>query len=404
MNTVPAIPVSIPLDEPVPGFLYKDIVSKLAYLDPTVQSAEIGEGGREIVLFLSTAPAAQAEIERKVRHLVEAMADGAFEPDLKVAIDHMDRPVPFAENPMPALLERGDVVQEGPGYFVMGPMPTRFVNWIENRILSIADDFNAAPYRFPSLISPEYLEKVKYFSNFPHSLGFVTHLREDLDVIEAFSQTACCTHGVLADQQDAMADIQAMLAPTICHHLYLALAGKTLPPEGLCATADGHCFRYESINMAALERTWNFTMREIIFVGDDDMVAKNLIKVQERIVALLDELGMAYRVENANDPFFIGSFRDQAAYQNAFELKYEIRALLPYNGETVAVSSFNRHKDFFGRILDIKLHDGAAANTGCFGMGFERIAFAFLAQFGLDPEIWPAPAQRALEMPLTGGA
>jgi hypothetical protein len=61
----------------------------------------------------------------------------------------------------------------------------------------------------------------------------------------------------------------------------------------------------------------------------------------------------------------------------------------PFKNSTLAVGSYNYHQDFFGRNLDITLPDGSPAHTGCVAFGLERIAFAFLAQFGLDPSHWP---------------
>jgi seryl-tRNA synthetase len=101
-----------------------------------------------------------------------------------------------------------------------------------------------------------------------------------------------------------------------------------------------------------------------------------------------ESIGMAYKVESANDPFFIGEYK-QAAFQNAFHLKYEIRALLPYKKSTLAVGSYNYHQDFFGRQLKIHQRDGSPIHTGCLAFGLERIAFAFLSQFGFEKENWP---------------
>jgi hypothetical protein len=67
---------------------------------------------------------------------------------------------------------------------VLGPMMSRLVEFVESRLLQVADHMHAVPYRFPALISPAYLEKVKYFQNFPHSLSFVTHLREGFEIIQ----------------------------------------------------------------------------------------------------------------------------------------------------------------------------------------------------------------------------
>ena len=151
--------------------------------------------------------------------------------------------------------------------------------------------------------------------------------------------------------------------------------------------------------MVSLERLWNFTMREIIFVGTEDHVRTKLDEARDRIRPIFDEMELSYSVMTANDPFFIGTFRDQAAYQAAFELKYEIRALLPYKNETLAVGSYNRHGNFFGRALDILLEDGSPAHTGCLGIGFERLAHAFVSQHGIDVRHWPKAVRAA--MPLT---
>ena len=111
----------------------------------------------------------------------------------------------------------------------------------------------------------------------------------------------------------------------------------------------------------------------------------------------MKELGFPDRVDSANDPFFIGEFRKQAAFQSAFQLKFEIRALLPYRNSTLAVGSYNYHQDFFGRNLNITLPDGTPAHTGCAAFGLERMAFAFVYQYGLDQAQWPANVREALE-------
>jgi seryl-tRNA synthetase len=265
------------------------------------------------------------------------------------------------------------------------------MDYFEAQFVALADSFGAQPHRFPTLIPARYLERVNYFRAFPHSLTFVTHLREDLDVIDQFSQHAACSaHGVLNTAPDTFSEVQTLLSPAVCYHLYFALADKPLPAGQVIATAVGNCFRYEAINLISLERMWNFTMREVIFVGNKDFVLENREIARQRMAQAFERIGLAYRVESANDPFFIGEFRKQAAFQSAFQLKFEIRASLPFKDSTLAVGSYNYHQDFFGRSLNITLPDGAPVHTGCVAFGLERMAFAFLAQFGLDPSAWPA--------------
>jgi len=328
---------------------------------------------------------------------VDTMSKGDFKPKIQILEDYLNRPVAFHEDPTGQLIERNEINQEANGIYSLGPLVTELVDYFETRFLELAQSFDAKPYRFPTLIPAKYLERVNYFRAFPHSLSFATHLREDLDVIDDFAEhTSCDEHGALTAEKDSFASIKTLLSPAVCYHLYFANADRTLPDGQITATAVGSCFRYESINLSSLERLWDFTMREVIFVGGKEFVLSSREKAREVVRRIFEEFGLAYKVESANDPFFIGEFRKQAAFQSAFQLKYEIRASLPYKSSTLAVGSFNYHQDFFGRHLNISLPDGSLAHTGCVAFGLERMAFAFLAQFGLDTKNWPTTVRSAL--------
>ena len=188
-----------------------------------------------------------------------------------------------------------------------------------------------------------------------------------------------------------------MLSPAVCYHLYFSLADRPLSTENMIVTGVGNCFRYESTNLTSLERLWNFTMREVIFIGSKDFVLEQRDLAREFMRPIFEELGFAYHVESANDPFFIGEFRKQAAFQNAFQLKYEIRARLPFKDKSLAIGSYNYHQDFFGRNLNITLPDGSPIHTGCAAFGLERTVFAFLSQYGFDQNAWPLPVKKALQ-------
>jgi seryl-tRNA synthetase len=381
----------------IPEHLVGEVQSKLAYVDELICQARVDPNGDRIALWVQEAPSAASRValEEKVQRVVNSMVRGAIRPKVQVLEDHLERPVPYQHDPTDALLERGEISQEAPGVYALGPLVTRLVDYFEGHFLALAGSFGAIPHRFPTLIPARYLERVNYFRAFPHSLSFVTHLREDLDAIDHFAQSAACDEHGLTTPPDAFSQIQTLLSPAVCYHLYFSLADRPLPAGQLVTTAVGNCFRYEAINLASLERLWNFTMREVIFVGPKEFVLDNREIARQRMQPVLEQIGLAYRVESANDPFFIGEFRKQAAFQSAFQLKFEIRARLPFKSTTLAVGSYNYHQDFFGRSLDITLPDGSPAHTGCVAFGLERTAFAFLAQYGLDPENWPTAVQEA---------
>jgi len=383
----------------IPDHLVGEVQSKLAYVDEAIVSATVADSGDQISLHLLQPEGAdrQAELTEKVQRVVTTMVKGSFKPKVQVLEDHLDRPVPNLTDPMPELLAIGEVSQEANGIYSLGPLLTRLINFFEAHFIDLADSFDAPPYRFPTLIPASYLERVNYFRAFPHSLTFVTHLREDLDAIDHFAQHAACDEHGLNTPPDSFAKVQTLLSPAVCYHLYFALADKVLPDGKLAATAVGNCFRYEAINLNSLERLWNFSMREVIFVGSKEYVLENREIARQRMQTTFEKIGLAYRVESANDPFFIGEFRKQAAFQSAFQLKFEIRANLPFKQSTLAVGSYNYHQDFFGRSLNIHLPDGSPAHTGCVAFGLERIAFAFLAQYGLDAAEWPAYVREGMD-------
>lgn len=380
----------------IPAHLVGEIQSKLAYVDEAIMKARVTTAEIALELTHPLDAGANAMLEEKVQRVVLSMVKGAFQPKIQILEDHLDRPVPYRHDPMAQLAQQGEISQEAVGIYSLGPLVTRLIAYFENRFIELAEVFGAAPYRFPTLIPARYMERVGYFHSFPHSLSFVHHLRQDLDAIDAFSQSACCdAQGELSSPPGTFAPTQTMLSPAVCYHLYFSLADRPLPGGKLAATAVGNCFRYEAINLSSLERLWNFTMREVIFVGPKDYVLENREAARLHMARVLEETGLAYRVESANDPFFIGEFRKQAAFQSAFQLKFEIRAGLPFKESTLAVGSYNYHQDFFGRTLNITLPDGSPVHTGCVAFGLERIAFAFLAQFGLDPEKWPPAVRQA---------
>lgn len=386
-------------DVTIPEHLVGEIQSKLAYVDECIREATVAMTGDRIELLLQQPVSSERadELSEKVQRVVRSMAKGAIQPKVQVLEDYLDRPVPYHADPHNELLARRELSQEAEGIYSFGPLLSRLMQFFESLFINLAGSFNAVPYRFPTLIPASYLERVGYFRAFPHSLTFTTHLREDLEIIDQFSLRAACDAGKLNTPSESFAPVKALLSPAVCYHLYFALADQPLPDGQVIATAVGNCFRYESINLASLERLWNFTMREVIFVGSKDFVLQNREIARQRMEQALASLGLAYRVESANDPFFIGEFRKQAAFQSAFQLKFEIRARLPYKSSTLAVGSYNYHQDFFGRHLNITLPDGTPAHTGCVAFGLERMTYAFLAQYGLDTEDWPQPVREAFQ-------
>ena len=143
---------------------------------------------------------------------------------------------------------------------------------------------------YPAVIHSHTLNKTNHFTSFPEHIHFVTHLREDLDVIESFSQSIREAGGWNQEQPLAldnnMVKPNFMMNPSTCYHCYEGLENETLEGDGIVVTAIAKCHRFESKNHTDFGRLLDFSMREIIFVGKPDFVKENRLKSIEYLKEL----------------------------------------------------------------------------------------------------------------------
>jgi seryl-tRNA synthetase len=236
------------------------------------------------------------------------------------------------------------------------------------------------------------LDRCHYFGSFPHHVTFPLHVREDLSAIEDLASAE-------ASRRDDFAGILArpahVLSPAVCFHTYLSLRDRPLAAP-YTVTAKGRCFRFESRNFATLERLWDFTLREVVFVGPEAWVAEQREAWVDETDRLVDALELDAWIETANDPFFANNAVARRYFQLVSHTKYELRLSLPYaQGRSLAAGSFNLHRDFFGSSFGIA-HAGGSAHTACVGFGLERFAWALFAQHGPTLASWPASVLRVL--------
>ncbi|OHE82710.1 MAG: hypothetical protein A2107_09120 [Verrucomicrobia bacterium GWF2_62_7] len=372
--------------------LAADIRAKVFYAAPGISEVVVDAAGGKLTLTMRQPLPAMAQVA--IEDLVRRMATRTIVAE-KVLESYSGGGMQTTD-PHPEAIARGLLWLAGPGTCVLGDTLSRLFEYFDAWFTRLAGQCQAESFRFPTLIPSQLLARVDYFKSFPHSLSLVYHLPENIPAIERFSTTACCAEdGKLNVSPADLAGGEYLLSPAVCFHYYQVLAGKKLDRLHV-ATAIGKSFRYESGNMRGLERLWDFSMREIIFVGrEDDVLAKRQFTM-EALSRFTRELGLAGLMEKANDPFFVGNFSLQASFQSALDLKYELRLDLPYQRGTLAVGSFNYHQAFFGKAFDITLADGAPVRTACTAFGVERWLAAVLAQYGCDPVRWPEPLRLAV--------
>jgi len=302
-----------------------------------------------------------------------------------------DQPIPPAR-PMP-----DGVTFEAEGLTVLEGVPLALFEYFDRVFEAFGAEWKPRRFRAPTLIPTDVLAKCDYFRSFPHNVTYACHLPEDPARIEDFRKRH---HDRETLDDRALSDMvppEVCLSPAACYHVYLANRDRVVPPDGLTYGLSCKCFRYESKNMRDLRRLWDFTMREIVFLGTREQVLAKRERGIERFQAFMEEHRVAGEIRTASDPFFIAP--DAAAktyFQLSSDTKFEISLMLPDDGR-LAVGSFNFHNDFFGKAFNSRLDGGGPMFSTCIAFGLERWVYAFVAQHGADPAHWPDVVRRAPE-------
>jgi seryl-tRNA synthetase len=268
--------------------------------------------------------------------------------------NHRAAPAGRFADPTPELARRGELLVTGDGRVAFSGQTAALCQWFDERFARMAAGAGAVSHQFPALIGRETLARAGYF--------------------EAFGETA--TRVAARGAEDSH-----VLSPAVCYHCYARFAGQRLA-QPLLITCAGKCFRREPEGFDSLLRLWEFTMREVVFLGPGDWVAQQRREWRERVWTFTQSLGLLGEIAPATDSFMGGQARGKKLLQQVKELKYELRLELG-GGKSAAVASFNLHETHFTERFGLTLADGTAACSGCVAFGLERWVLAFLTQRGL---------------------
>jgi seryl-tRNA synthetase len=204
--------------------------------------------------------------------------------------------------------------------------------------------------RFPTLIAEDVLDRSEYFRAFP----------------------GCASRVALP-----RAGRNYFLSPAVCYHCYDMLKDRTLS-NNIILTCCGKCFRSDAYDEIHL---WDFTMREIVFLGTAEFVQRQRERWMDWAANFARSLGLEASLSPANDPFFGLETRGRKLLQQIKQMKTELSVPMHLPG-TMAIASFNLHERFFSDRFQISLAGGTPAFTGCVAFGLERWCMALLARHG----------------------
>ena len=282
------------------------------------------------------------------------------------------------------LRARGDLWDVAPGITGLRGDAGALFSELERYVASACTSETPDDWRVPPAIDFASLVSADYFASLPQWLTLASHLSGREDVLLRVAEHPEPAVAV----RDAVTPPVVALNPAVCYHVYAGLAGQTIDEPRL-VTAQAACWRHEGARHRMLERSWAFTMREVVSVGTESDARSFLRRANERATTLAASLGLDATVAPATDPFFAPTARGKQVLQRVKALKHEL--LLPIgNGRATAAASFNLHDTFFGEAFGIRLPDGRPATTACLAFGIERWTLAFLVAHGPDRAHWPA--------------
>jgi seryl-tRNA synthetase len=383
--------VRIRLAAPAHEMAQEEIGKQVAYLSKGIANVRFGDGGAALEF---DAPAAEADrLAGQAQALAAKVQRSLRSLQRKVAYRStaMDRPTFRRGEAHPGIhfLGTGQAALEG--------VPLRLFRYFDRAFEKLGGHWKARPLLTPTLIPTRVLAKCDYFRSFPHNVTFACHLPEDAETVADFRSRHQDREELDEQALGDMQTPQACLSPAVCYHVYHLYQGQTLPASGVVHGICGKCFRYESSNLSDLRRLWDFTMREVVFLGDRDAVLHRRDVGTDLVAHFLEEHQLAGEIRTASDPFFIAPDAIAKTYfQLSSETKFEISLLLPED-RRLAVGSLNYHTDFFGRAFDVAVGDAGPMHSVCIAFGLERWVYAFLAQHGSDPSAWPEPVRTAAE-------
>lgn len=305
----------------------------------------------------------------------------------------------YKDDPQISLTEKGEMQKVGEGMFLFQGDFLKIFKAIDRYVFAQSEKLKAVEQEYPALWPVELFKSIDYFKEFPQHAILCTTVKDDYSSKKKFT----VSYGADKDYKDIQLDSEIMTNPTyglesaVCDCCYFALKDVENLGNNFY-TCCNKVFRNELIEKSGLERLINYTVRDIMAVGDQDFVLYARQCFIDVALELVKDIGLDCVIESANDPFFSNDAVLKNVFQYASKLKYEILAYLPHSKERIAVGSINHHLDFFGKAFNIKHKTGNIAHSACIGIGFERIVYALFCQYGHDLSMWPDNVLKKLKI------
>jgi len=117
------------------------------------------------------------------------------------------------------------VSEHAPGLWAIHGSLLELDHQLDAIFLSWARQLNAPEYRFPQFLAVQHLDRLQYFSSFPHLVTFAVSLDRDEEELKRFAKE----HEVSADgslELPMAPRVTHVVTPAACYHAYVEFEGQ----------------------------------------------------------------------------------------------------------------------------------------------------------------------------------
>ncbi len=348
----------------------------VAYSSPDVKTVRWDEGhGNLTIVFDGSID----ELDRLIERIKDKIGRAIVNRKPDVIFSHGSDRAPQKRDVWEEMIRAGMVKDFGDGHVAYSGLFLDLVQRLDSAFQDVAAEIGAEPVHMPNFISLDYMKRMGVFDKYPHHLYFLSPLVPDIEKIEKFQSEEESSDPRIVEY---LKDPRYCLKTSACALLY-PLLENTAFSRPAHYTMLGCCTRHETKMATSLERLTEFTMREIVFVGDE----AGADEFQRFCVTLLQDLiesfDLTARIASASDSFFVSNYGKYRLMQLLGKEKFEAQLVIPDTGADIAVGSFNHHRRFFGQRFGFS-YCGEPAASACIGFGLERLAYGIVCQCGME--------------------
>lgn len=301
------------------------------------------------------------------------------------------------------MLSKGNVREVSSGAFAYSGVFLKiykyFCEKIEKQIGILFPEIKKEVFEVPALTPIIDYDEGQYFETFPHHIMFQTMMKNDLKVMERFSENG-------AKDPEIFREIKIpknILRTAACAPIYPFFRNEKISEKApKCIMVSGKCFRNEGNNVETLARLNEFYMKEYVFIGTPKQVKSYIERATKLWELWTDIFDLNCKVETANDSFFASNYKKLQFFQMIGDSKREFKCLIPYINKYISCSSANFHRTHFTKIYNIRTEETEAyCHSACFAFGIDRLAYALLSQKGLDISKWDIKVTKEIEKYIT---